>query len=67
IGSKCSPLNQNTKNTKHYYVDSMKRKSVELPPGTPIRKSKSNSDKKSTFKTNDKQPEMEDQTNFEVD
>ena len=64
MGSKCSPLNQNTKNTKHYYVDAIKRKSVELPLDTPIRKSKSNSAKKSTFKTNQKQPEMEDQTKF---
>jgi len=67
MGSKCSPLNQNTKNMNHYYVDTIKRKSVELPPGTPIRKSKSNSAKKSTIKTNAKQPEMDDQKDLELD
>ena len=54
MGSKCSPLNQNTQNNNHYYVDSIKWKSLELNPGTPIRKSISNTAKKNNIKTNEK-------------
>ncbi|KAG4090587.1 hypothetical protein H8356DRAFT_1712346, partial [Neocallimastix lanati (nom. inval.)] len=61
MGSKCSSLNQNTKNMNNYYVDALKRKSLELPSGTPIWKSKSNSAQKNTIKIKEKQPEMDDQ------
>ncbi|KAL6632200.1 hypothetical protein LY90DRAFT_505810 [Neocallimastix californiae] len=48
-------------------MDAIKRKSLELPPGTSIRKSKSNSAKKNTIKANEKQTEMDDQTDLEMD
>jgi len=50
MGSRCSPLNQNTNYSKQFYVDAMKRKSSSLDPGTPVRKSKSNSPNKNTIK-----------------
>ena len=51
----------------NYYVDALKRKSLELPSGTPIWKSKSNSAQKNTIKIKEKQPEMDDQKDLELD
>ena len=52
-GSLCSPLNPNT-TIPSFYVDAIKRKSENLEPGTPVRKTKTNSTNRDSIKMIDK-------------